>query len=194
MLSFANDTARRLRLPGYIVVAYITIGSLLDVVISSQPAQIHDMRWRLAVSTLLTGASGTELLGAVIFLALAVAVADGVAMWVGFALSLLCGVLYIGAGAVFALDALQMRGQIRPEMLARYNLNLLWTLARMLFTGVAFFVIATACLRAARALARALDRSAVKPASTLVVGARATTGGGAPSIRPTIERTKAPTG
>jgi hypothetical protein len=189
--SLANDTARRLRLPGYIVVGYITIGSLLDVVISSQPAQIHDMRWRLAVSTLLTGASGTELLGAVFFLALAVAVSDGIATWVGFALSLLCGLLYVGAGAVFALDALQMRGQVRPEMLSRYNMNLVWTLVRMLFTGVAFFVIASACVRAARALGRALDRSATGPASTLVVGAHATAG--AATIRPNIEPTKAPT-
>ncbi|HSQ30496.1 MAG TPA: hypothetical protein VLN49_11635 [Gemmatimonadaceae bacterium] len=186
--------ARRLRLPGYIVVGYMTVGALLDVVISAQPAQIHDLRWRLGVSTLLTAASGTELLGAVLFLALAIAISDGVAMWVGFALSLLYGLLYIGLAGVFALDSLQLRGQIRPEMLSRYNLGLAWTLARVLFTGLAFLVIASACLRAARALARALDRNGGNPASTLVVGARPSSSVSAPPIRPNIERTKAPTG
>lgn len=193
MLSLANDMARRLRLPGYIVVGYMTIGSLLDVIVSTQPAQIHDVRWRLAVSTLLTGASGTELLGAVLFLALAVALSDGVAMWVGFVLSLLLGLAYIGLGGVFALDSLQLRGQVRPELVSRYNLGLVWTLVRILFTGGALLVIASACWRAARALARALDRSASNPASTLVVGGHATPGVGAPSIRPNFERTKTPT-
>ena len=193
MLSLANDTARRLRLPGYIVVGYMAIGSLLDVIVSTQPAQIHDVRWRLAVSTLLTGATGTELLGAVLFLALAVALADGVAMWVGFALSLLLGLAYIGLGGIFALDSLQMRGQVRPDMLSRYSLSLVWTLARILFTGVALLIIAGAFLRAARALARVLDRGATSPGSTLVVGAHTTSGVSAPSIRPNIERTKAPT-
>jgi len=193
LLSLANDTARRLRLPGYIVVGYMTIGSLFDVIVSTQPAQIHDVRWRLAVSTLLTGASGTELLGAVLFLALAVALSDGVAMWLGFALSLLLGLAYIGLGGVFALDSLQMRGQIRPEMLSRYNLGLEWTLARILFTGVVFLVIAGVFFRAARALARVLDRGATGPGSTLVVGAHTTTRGSATSIRPNLERTKTPT-
>jgi len=193
LLTLANDTARRLRLPGYIVVGYMTIGSLLDVIVSTQPSQIHDVRWRLAVSTLLTGATGTELLGAVLLLALAVALADGVAMWVGFALSLLLGLAYIGLGGIFALDSLQMRGQVRPDMLSRYNLSLVWTLARIVFTGVVLLIIAGAFLRAARALARVLDRGATSPGSTLVVGAHTTAGVSAPSIRPNIERTKAPT-
>ena len=193
-MSLANDAVRRLRLPGYIVVAYMTIGSLLDVVVSGQPPQIHDLRWRLGVSTLLTGASGTELLGALLFLALAVATSDGVAMWVGFAMSMLIGLLYIAVGGVFSLDSLQMRGQIRPEMLARYNLGLVWTLARILFTGAVFLIIAGVFFRAARALGRMLDRSATSPGSTLVVGAHTTSGGSAPSMRPNIERTKTLTG
>jgi hypothetical protein len=193
LLSLANDTARRLRLPGYVVIAYMTIGSLVDVIVTTQPAQIHDVRWRLAVSTLLTSASGTELLGALLFLALAVALADGVAMWVGFALSLLLGLAYIGAGGVFALDSLQMRGQVRPDMLPRYDLGLVWTLVRVFFSGGALLIIASACWRAARALARTLDRSATDRASTLVVGGHATTGVSAPSIRPKLDRPTAPT-
>lgn len=193
LMSLANDAVRRLRLPGYVVVAYMTIGSLLDVVVSGQPPQIHDLRWRLGVSTLLTGASGTELLGAVLFLALAVATSDGIAMWVGFAMSMLIGLLYVGVGGVFSLDSLQMRGQIRPEMLSRYNLGLVWTLARILFTGVVLLIIAGVFFRAARALARVLDRSATNPASTLVVGGHTATGVSVPSIRPNPERKKTPT-
>ena len=193
MLSLANNMARRIRLSGYIVVGYVTIGSLLDVIVSSQPAQIHDVRWRLAVSTLLTGASGTELLGAALLLALAVALSDGVALWIGFALSLLLGLAYIGVGGAFALDSLQMRGQVRPELLARYNQGLVWTLVRILFTGGAFLVIASACWRAARALARTLDRTQSNTASALVVGGHAAAGVSAASIRPMLERTEAPT-
>jgi hypothetical protein len=191
--SLAIDMSRRLRLPGYIVVAYMTVGSLIDILVSAQPALIHDIRWRLGVSTLLTGATGTELLGALLFLGLAIATSDVVAMWVGFVLSALLGCLYLGAGGVFVLDALQMRGQVKPEMLSRYNASLAWTLVRILFTGAVLLTIAGACMRAARALVRVLDRSGTDPASTLVVGIPATAGAGGPTTRTSGERAKAPT-
>lgn len=193
MLLFENDMARRLRLPGYIVVGYMTVGSLIDIVVSAQPVLVHDIRWRLGVSTLLTAASGTELLGALLFLGLAIATSDVLAMWVGFTLSALFGCLYLGAGGVFSLDAMQMRGQVKPEMLSRYDVNLVWTLLRILFTGVVLLIIAGACLRAARALARVLDRSGTNRASTLVVGNPPTAGTGAPANRSHLERTKEPT-
>lgn len=194
MLSFANDAARRLRLPGYIVIGYMTIGSLLDVLISAQPATIHDLRWRLGVSTLLSGASGTELLGALLFLALAVLAADQVSLWVGFVLSLLIGLGYLAVSGVFSLDSLQMRGQIRPELLARYNLGLVWTLARLAFTGIVLFIVSGACLRAARTLGRATDRNGAKSATTpLVVGAPSGPGVIMPAARTAAEHPKAPT-
>lgn len=193
-MSLSNDSARRLRLPAYIVIGYMTIGSLLDILVSVQPAAIHDLRWRLGLSTLLTGASGTELLGALLFLGLAVWAADEVSLWVGFALSLLIGIMYLGVSGGFTLDSLQMRGQVRPEMIARYNLGLAWTLARLAFTGLVFLVIAGSCLRAARLMRRAVDRGVVRPGATpLVVGAQAAPGVAAPSARPNLERPKAPT-
>ena len=192
-MSFSTESIRRLRLPAYIVIGYITIGSLADVIISTQPALIHDVRWRLGVGTLLTGASGTELLGAILFLALAAAAADQVALWTEFSLSLLIGLGYVLASGGFALDSLQMRGQISAEMLTRYNIGTTWTEVRLAFTGIVFFGIAAAAFRAARALARAVDRSASSPASTLVVGAQAVGGAGVPPVRPAIDRPKAPT-
>lgn len=194
MLSFPNDAARRLRLPAYIVIGYMTIGSLLDVLISAQPATIHDIRWRLGVTTLLTGASGTELLGAVLFLGLALLAADEISLWVGFALSLLIGLGYLAAGGIFTLDSLQFRGQIKPDMLDRYNISLVWTLARLIFTGLVFLLVSGACVRAARALRRTVDRIGVKPSATpLVVGTNMTPGATASAPRPNIERPKAPT-
>ena len=194
MLSPTNDTARRLRLPAYIVLAYMTIGSVLDVLISSQPATIHDIRWRLGVSALLTGASGTILLGAVLFLGIAILFSDEVSLWVGFALSLLIGLGYLAVSGIFTLDSVQFRGQVQPQMLDRYNLGLGWTLARLAFSGIALFVVSSACVRAARSLRRTMDRTAVKSAATpLVVGSQLTPGVAAPPVRPNIERPKAPT-
>lgn len=194
LLSSATDAARRLRLPTYIVLGYMTIGSVFDILISAQPATIHDIRWRLGVSTLLTGASGTELLGALLFLGLAVLAADEIALWVGFGLSLLIGLGYLAASGIFTLDSLQMRGQIKPDMLDRYNLGLAWTLIRLAFTGVVLFVIAGAFVRAARNLRRVVDRNGMKPVATpLVIGTQATPGLSTPSPRPNIERPKAPT-
>ena len=194
MLSLPNDTARRLRLPAYIVIGYMTIGSLLDILVSAQPGNIHDIRWRLGVATLLTGASGTELLGALLFLGLAIFAADEVALWVGFALSLLIGLGYLALSGGFTLDSLQFRGQIKPEMIDRYNLGLAWTLTRLAFTALVFFVISVGCVRAARNLRRVVDRSGAKPSATpLVVGTNVTPGATAPGMRPNIERPKAPT-
>jgi len=193
-MALTNDAARRLRLPAYIVIGYMTIGSLLDILVSAQPAMIHDLRWRLGVSTLLTGATGTELLGAVLFLGLAIWAADEVSLWVGFALSLLFGLGYLAACGAFTLDSLQMRSQIKPEVMDRYNLGLAWTLTRLAFTGLVFLVIAGSCVRAARALRRAVDRNGAKPAGTpLVVGTQPAHGVATPAVRPNIERPKAPT-
>lgn len=194
MLSLPNDTARRLRLPGYIVLGYMTIGSLLDILISSQPASIHDLRWRLGVSTLLTGASGTILLGSLLFLGLAILTADEISLWVGFTLSLLIGLGYLLVSGIFTLDSVQLRAQVKPEMLDRYNLGLAWTVARLFFTGAAMFVVSGACVRAVRFLRRELERVSVKMSGApLVVGSQLTPGVSAPPPRPNIERPKAPT-
>lgn len=194
MLSLPNDSARRLRLPGYIVLGYMTIGSLLDVLISSQPASIHDLRWRLGVSTLLTGASGTILLGSLLFLGLAILTSDEISLWVGFALSLLIGLGYLLVSGIFMLDSVQLRAQVKPDMLDRYNLGLAWTVARLLFTGAAMFVVSGACVRAVRLLRRELERATIKAAGTpLVVGSQLAPGVPAPPPRSNIDRPKAPT-
>jgi hypothetical protein len=164
----AKDLAKQVRIPTYIITAYMALGSVLDVLVTTWPVHAHELRWRLTFQGLITGASGTELLAVLLFLAVAWAALDNVALAVGFAYSLIAGVLYLCAAGIFALDVLQVRGQIAPNQISQYHLGAGWTVARMLFTAVTLGLLAAMAFRALRSVTRA-ERAVAGPAGTLIV-------------------------
>jgi len=164
-----TELVKRLRIPVYIVTAYMAIGSILDITVSAWPPLLHDLKWRLALESFLTGASGTELLGVMIFLAFAWAAADRLALGFGFAYSAIVGVGYIAASGAFLLDSLQIKAQVQAEQMARYNLSVMWTAGRMLFTGIMLVYLAITAIRAFSRWLREADRSAAPGAGTIIV-------------------------
>ena len=169
MSLIAKDLVKQVRVPAYIVTAYMALGSIFDVLATTWPVQIHEMRWRLTFEGLATAASGTELLAVLLFVVFAWAAADHIALAVGFAYSLIAGVAYLCGAAIFSLDILQARGQIAPEQLSRYHVGAGWTIGRMLFAGAMLLVFAVVAFRAFRSLTR-VERGVAGPAGSLVVG------------------------
>jgi hypothetical protein len=164
-----KDLVKQVRVPAYIVTAYMALGSIFDVLATTWPIQLHDMRWRLTFEGLATGASGTELLAVLLFLVFAWAAVDHIALAIGFAYALVAGVAYLCGAAMFSLDVLQARGQIDPAQLSRYHMGAGWTIGRMIFAGVMLLFLAVVAFRAFRSLTRA-ERSVAGPAGNLVVG------------------------
>jgi len=164
-----KDLVKQVRVPAYIVTAYMALGSIFDVLATTWPIQLHDMRWRLAVQGMFTGASGTELLAVLLFLVFAWAAADHIALAAGFAYSLIAGVAYLCGAAIFSLDILQARGQIDPAQLSRYHMGAAWTIGRMIFAGLTLIMLAVVTFRAFRSLTR-VERGVAGPAGSLIVG------------------------
>lgn len=163
-----KDLAKQVRIPAYIVTAYMALGSVLDVMFTTWPVRAHDLRWRLTFDGLVTGASGTELLAVLLFVTFAWAALDHIAVAVGFAYALIAGVLYLCGAAVFGLDVLQVRGQIAPEQLSQYHVQAAWTIGRMLFAGLMMLLLAVVAFRAFRGLTR-VERGVASPAGNLIV-------------------------
>lgn len=180
MPQISTDLVTRLRVPAYIVTGYMAIGSLFDIAATTWPPLLHDLRWRLAIESFSTGASGTVLLAVVVFFAFAWAAADRVGLGFGFAYCAIVGVGYLAESASFALDSLQVRGQVQPDQLSRYNVGMVWTMCRLVFTGLALIYLAVVAIRAFRRLGVAERGVAAGPGAILV---------GKPSVAP--DRVKA---
>jgi hypothetical protein len=181
------DFVRRLRVPGYLVMALLGVVTFAEICVAAWPFRIHDVGWRLAVAGAASGGAGTALLA--IFLALVIAViADdrGVVLLVAI-VCIVAALFCIVGGGMFALDALQMKGQVKPELVSRYDLNLVWGLAKIILAGIVFVGVAISAFRAGIGMGRVAAVSG-KGASMLVTGRSAsapavsgTTGGGGPS-------------
>jgi hypothetical protein len=165
-----KDIAPRLRIPAYIVTAYIGLGSFVDMFVSSWPAQPHDLRWRLLFEGFATTASGSEMLALLLFLAFAWAAADRIALAFGFSFSLVAAAAYLCCAVIFLLDSLQIKSQVRGDQVARFDLGLLWTGGRLVFTGFMFALFATVAFRAFRSLSRPAERAAASSKASLIVG------------------------
>jgi len=165
-----KDIVPRLRLPAYIVTAYIAFGSFVDVVVSSWPAQLHDLRWRLLFEGFATTASGSEMLALLLFLTFAWVAADRIALAVGVSFSIVAAAGYLCLAVIFLLDSVQVKAQVAGDQIARFNLGLLWTGGRLIFTGLMFALFTSVAIRAFRSLSRPMERAAAGPKSSLIVG------------------------
>jgi hypothetical protein len=173
LAQISPDTFRRLRLPTYVVAALLSVVPIVEVFVNSLPIRISDPSWRLAVVAVATSAATTVLLSLLLVFVVGI-LADRVgALWfVGAACGCIALLSVIAAGS-FALDALQMRGQVKEAMAARYNIASLWALAKIGLASVASLVLAVSAFRAAKSVQRATERLSRSPSSVLVSSAMA---------------------
>jgi hypothetical protein len=165
-----SESARRLRIPGYLIMWTVTIVQLVDVVIRAWPFRIHSPAWRLGVIGFAANAVGTTMISFLVILGIAVAVGDrGVSMLVA-AVSAVAAVLCLLATGIFTLDALQMKGQVDPNLSHQYDLSSFWLVARVLVAVLIFGILAMSAFRISKALRREIPRTNVKGGAPLVVG------------------------
>jgi hypothetical protein len=163
------ESARRLRWPGYLVMASTTIVQVLDVGIRAWPFRIHSPAWRLGVVGFAANAVGTPMLAFLVILAIAVFSGDrGVTYFIS-ALSGLAAVLCLFAIGVFGLDAMQMKGQVQASLSHQYDVASFWLVIRVLISAIMFAVLAVSALRVGKTVRREAIRTPVKGAP-LVVG------------------------
>jgi hypothetical protein len=159
-----------LRIPGYLVMAATTIVQLVDVGIRAWPFRIHSPAWRLGVVGFAANAVSTPMLALLVILAIAVAVGDKGITYLVSALATFTAALCLLAIGVFALDALQMKGQIEANLSHQYDVASYWLVIRVLIAGLVFIVIGVSAFRVGKTVRRDLPRATPKGGSPLVVG------------------------
>jgi len=173
MQSFPPDFARRVRTPGYLVMALLILSPLIELCTAAWPFQAHEAAWRLSFAGTAGASLGWPILGLFLTFALAAVAADTAALLVVSGVSILVGVLCVLQAGLFALDALQMKARVRPALAARYDVVSAWWLIKLCAAGAILFVLALSALRAAKRLRRERKTARERSASVLVAAAPA---------------------
>jgi len=169
-LPFSIYFIRRVRVPAYLIVAYLSLGSVVEVLVASWPVHAHDVNWRLSALNSAAGATGTELL-ALLLLVVMVQLSMSVAgLWTAFGASVVVGLAYIAALGIFGLDSLQLRARIPADQLHRFDITVVWAMARFGIAEMVCLAVAACALTAARSLRRELGRDT---SNRLIIGTAA---------------------
>jgi hypothetical protein len=170
LLTNSSELTRRLRVPGYMVAALLFVLTFFELAVATWPYRPHDISWRLGVAGGISGGAGTALIAIFFAFAIALAAGDRPVLWLVSAISGLAAALFLIGCAFFVLDALQMKGQVKPELMSRYNLSFAWGFAKIVLDIVVFAGVAYSGIKSAGALSRSVR--AAKSPSLLVPASR----------------------
>jgi hypothetical protein len=169
MTSSAPDLVRRLRAPGYLIMAVTSILPLIDLLMAISPMHFGTVMWRFGAVGLISSAIGAPLLVLVLVYALALLCGDRkVVVTVGVIAVIIAVVMLVGAGS-FTLDALQMKGRVNPAALDKFKGASALALVKLVVMGISAIVLAVSAFRSARLAKKEVVRAA-RPGATLIVG------------------------
>jgi hypothetical protein len=160
---------RRLRFAGYYVGIVVLMAQVTEIILTAWPARVHSPTWRIAF---VGGAARTVFLMLLVMFILtvvAVVAADRRFAFVLAALSVIAGVTFLVLSGVFALDAVQMRNQVRQPLADQYDFASAWVFIRQIIGVIGFAVLGMGAYRSARAI-RLEARRATPKSTGLVVG------------------------
>jgi hypothetical protein len=166
MLSIPQDVLRRLRVPGYFVMAVLLLLPVVELIATSSPFHFAQAAWRFTLIGLAANVTGTSLLGLFFIYAIAASAGDrGVVIVVSSVAALATVMCLVGAG-IFPLDALQLKGSVRADVAPRYTLAWMVAWAKIVVAGIGFLIMAISSFR----FAGAVRRPAPASRGGLVVG------------------------
>jgi hypothetical protein len=172
MQSFSPDLARRVRTPGYLVMALLVISPLIELGTAAWPFQVHEAAWRLSFAAAAGASLGLPVLGLFLAFLLATFAADAGALLVVTGTSIVTAILCLLQAGLFALDALEMKSRVRPGLAERYGLVSSWWLIKLCAVAAILFIVAVSALRANKRLRRE-RRGAAQRSAALLVGSPA---------------------
>jgi len=161
---------RTLRSAGYLIAAMMIVLPLVDVIARTTPYRIHSPAWRLELVNLASNSVGTGILGLLLMLGIAAASGDRGVAFFAAGLSGVATVGWVGLTGVFALDALEMRGQPDANATNQYDAVTIWLAIRVLIAIVMLLALAVSGFRAAKVIRREFARTPSKGNPALVVG------------------------
>jgi hypothetical protein len=166
----SDDFIRRIRVPAYLIIAFMSLGSVIEVLAASWPPRFYDVNWRLSVFNSSAGATGTVLLAILILVVVAQLAISSAALYTAFWGSVIGAFGYVVIAGTFVLDSLQVRGRIPPAAIRQFDVTVGWALLRFAFAEVICLWLASCALAAVRSFQRQAARESADPRSALVVG------------------------
>ena len=141
---------RRLRFAGYLLALYIALSSLSDILASSWPVAIHEARWRIGLTTLISSATPINLVAVLLTIVIAFLAGNRrVLSFVG-ALGALAAFAYVALSAEFALDLLQLRQKVRADLVTNYDVTMALGELRLLCAAAVSLAFSFAAFRLRR--------------------------------------------
>ena len=153
--------SQRLAAPAYLVCLALVLLPLSDVLTTLFPWQFSEARWRFGAVGLISNALLLPMAGLLIALFTATTLGHArVRVAIGI-VSIVASLGCLLALVPFALDALQTRAAVRPEMQVSFNVASITAAAKTLFAATGFLLLALSSRQ--RKLSGATARSAHRP-------------------------------
>jgi hypothetical protein len=165
---------RRLRVPGYLILAIALVFPLADLFVQTMPLKPTQVVWRFGAMGLLSGAVGAPLLILFLIYVLALMAGDRKVVFVVIAVSAVLALVLLGGSGAFALDALQMKRRVQPAAQPRFSVAAAQAMAKLLLQGLASVVLAASALVTIRGTKAAPVRAERPSGPNLIVGSRGT--------------------
>lgn len=150
----------KLAVPGYVLALCLLAFPAADVIVTAWPLRPGDAVWRFRTVSLASRTLVTPLMGLLLAGWLAGVLEQRWALRAVATLSGLLVLALLGAGAVYGLDALQMRGQVGAEERTRFYVALGTAVGKIGLAIVFGSGMAVASWRTSRSLRRSSSRSA----------------------------------
>ena len=162
--------ARRLRIAGYFLALFVGVSSISDIIVSTWPVSVHDARWRVGATTLITSAAPVNLLVIFVCIAIAFLAGDRRVLWLIGGLCAVASVAFLGLSAELALDLLQIRHKVRADLVSNYDVTMALGELRLLLASALSFVLSVAAFRVRRHAGRVVVEAAPAHASRFFMG------------------------
>ena len=162
--------ARRLRVAGYLLAVFVAVSSVSDIIVATWPVSVHDARWRVGATTLITSAAPVNLLAIFLCIAIAFLAANRRVLSVIGGLCAIASLAYLVLSAELALDLLQIRQKVRADLVTTYDVTMALGELRLLFASAVSLALSLAAFRLRRHAGRVVVEASPAHASRFFMG------------------------
>ena len=166
----SSTTSRYFSAPAYMLAFLLAFIPMLDLLVTAWPIRLDNVRWRLAAAGQFGTGATTILLGLLVAYTVAWLRGHTRVQWLVGIVSGILGLVLMMVLGLVALDAVQLRGDVRPELARAFDLVTTQSLVKLLFAMIVATVMSVGTLRRAKADAAAGPRPRTDP-TLLIVGA-----------------------
>lgn len=150
-----RDVLRPLRLPGYSFLALTILLQTADFFITVAPFRPTAVMWRFSALGTASGSIGNALLLILLLYVFALLLQDSPALATVTGLTAFLALILFLSGAAFALDALQLRSRVDPQVVKRFDIAAAEAIIKFVAQGVIAALMSISSLRSWRLSKRA---------------------------------------